>query len=118
LKPMIVITPPRKKSSSGGHWYSTSGLAVHTQPDGKNTTLARARKQNLLPSVTTIIGQLEKPQLTKWKADQVHCPSFNNPPREGEEVRDYQNRIHQKLKDEQTDILRFRNQDPQGDLRM
>ena len=104
---MIVVTPPRKKRSSGGHWYSTSGLPAHTQPDGKNTTLRHARKQNLLPSVTTIIGQLEKPQLTKWKADKCIAQAFDNPPREGEEVRDYQNRIHQSLKDEQTDVLDF-----------
>ena len=99
---MIVVTPPRKKRSSGGHWYSTSGLPAHTQPDGKNTTLRHARKQNLLPSVTTIIGQLEKPQLTKWKADKCIAQAFDNPPREGEDVKSYKGRIHQSLKDEQT----------------
>jgi hypothetical protein len=104
---MIVVTPEKKRRSSGAHWYSTSGLPAHTQPDGKNTTLRHARKQNLLPSVTTIIGQLEKPQLSKWKADQCIAASYDNPPREGEAVRDYQNRIHQKLKDEQTDVLDF-----------
>ena len=50
---------------------------------------------------------MEKPQLSKWKADQCIAASYDNPPREGEAVRDYQNRIHQKLKDEQTDILDF-----------
>ena len=104
---MIVVTPEKKKRSTGAHWYSTGGLPVHVQPDGKNTTLRHARKQNLLPSVTTLIGQLEKPQLSKWKADKCIAESFNNPPREGEAVRDYQNRIHQSLKDEQTDILDF-----------
>ena len=104
---MIVITPPRKKGSSGGHWYSTSGLPTHSQSDGKNTTLAHARKQNLLPSVTTIIGQLEKPQLTKWKADRCIAQSFDNPPREGEDVRSYKGRIIQSLKDEQTEVRDF-----------
>jgi hypothetical protein len=104
---MIVITPPRKKSSSGGHWYSTSGLPTHSQPDGKNTTLAHARKQNLLPSVTTIIGQLEKPQLTKWKADRCIAQSFDNPPKEGEDVKSYKGRIIQSLKDEQTEVRDF-----------
>tara|TARA_R110001592_G_scaffold362722_2_gene677856 strand:+ start:558 stop:1370 length:813 start_codon:yes stop_codon:yes gene_type:complete len=104
---MIVVTPPRKKKSSGGHWYSISGRPVHTQPNGKNTTLRHARTQNLVPSVTTIIGQLDKPQLTKWRENNCIANSFNNPPREGEEVRDYQNRIHQNLKDDQNEILDF-----------
>ena len=105
---MIVVTPPQKKKrETGGHWYDTSGLAAHKQPDGRNTTLRHARRQNLLPSVTTIIGQLEKPQLTKWKADKCIASAYERPPREGETVRDYQNRIHQSLKDEQTEILDF-----------
>lgn len=104
---MIVITPEKKKRSTGAHWYSTSGLPTHTQPDGKNTTLRHARKQNLLPSVTTIIGLLEKPALSKWKADKCIAESFNNLPREGEAVRDYQNRIHQSLKDERAEVMDF-----------
>ena len=104
---MIVITPKKQGRSSGAHWYNTSGLPAHTQPGGKNTTLRHARKQNLLPSVTTLIGQLEKPQLSKWKADKCIAGSFNNQPREGEAVRDYQNRIHQSLKDEQNEVLDF-----------
>jgi hypothetical protein len=104
---MIAIIPPRKESNPGGHWYSTSGLPAHTQPSGKNTTLAHARKQNLLPSVTTIIGQLEKPQLTKWKADKCIVQAFDNPPREGEDIKSYKGRIIQSLKDEQTEVRDF-----------
>ena len=101
----MIVTFPKKKSSSGGHWYSTSGLPVHTQPDGKNTTLKHARVQNLLPSVTAIIGQLEKPQLTKWKADRCIAKSFECPPKDGEDVKDYKGRIHQLLRDDQSEVL-------------
>jgi hypothetical protein len=57
--------------STGGHWYTVDGRAMHTVV-GKNgserpTTLRDARQLNLIPSVTTIMRVLEKPQLTDWK---------------------------------------------------
>ena len=104
---MIIVTPERKKPQSGAHWYTISGLPAHTQPGGKNTTLRHAREQNLMPSVTSIIGQLDKPQLSKWKEDKFITASFDNPPFEGESVQDYKGRIHQIIKDEQTGILDF-----------
>jgi hypothetical protein len=66
---MAIIT---KAPQSGSHWYSLNGRPCHTVPnkdgDGeRNTTLREARKLGLLPSVTSIIGILDKPQLTKWK---------------------------------------------------
>ena len=107
----MVIVQPRKslvgKVESGGHWYTASGLPLHTQPDGKNTTLRHARKQQLFPSVTTLLGILDKPQLTKWKTDKCIEESFYKRPQEGEEVQDYKNRIHHSLKGEQKEITSF-----------
>jgi hypothetical protein len=65
---MAILTKPALGSS---HWYSLDGKPCHTVPnkdgDGtRTTTLRDARKLQLLPSVTTIIGILDKPQLTKW----------------------------------------------------
>lgn len=59
------------------HWYDRAGKACHTQPkksqpgETRATTLADARKLGLLPSVTGILGVLDKPQLTDWKLEQL-----------------------------------------------
>lgn len=52
------------------HWYTPQGEARHFI-NGRATTLRDARKENLLPSVTTILGILDKPALTNWKLKQV-----------------------------------------------
>jgi hypothetical protein len=51
----------------------------------RTTTLRDARKLNLLPSVTTIIGILDKPQLTKWKMREAAKAALLVPPPQGEE---------------------------------
>lgn len=61
--------------AEGGHWYDKDGKPAYTQvtASGKNkgqerpTTIRDARKQNLVPSVTTITSILDKPALTHWK---------------------------------------------------
>ncbi len=54
------------------HWYAKDGTPTYTVigTNGKerDTTLRDARKLKLVPSVTTIIGQIAKPQLDRWKA--------------------------------------------------
>ena len=75
---------------SGSHWYSLDGQPCHTVPtkdggDKRNTTLRDARKLNLLPSVTNIIGILDKPQLTKWKMREVAKAAIAIPGPQGEE---------------------------------
>lgn len=54
-----------------GHWYSSDGEPCYTQPDGKQTTLRHARKQNLVPSVTTILKAAAAPGLEIWKQNQL-----------------------------------------------
>ena len=64
-------------TKESGHWYNHSGISCHTQPkksqpgETRPTTLADARKLKLLPSVTGILGVLDKPQLTDWKMQQL-----------------------------------------------
>ncbi len=58
------------------HWYSQDGTTKYTVPyaNGKgerDTNLSDARKLGLSPSVTTIIGLLDKPALTIWKMNQL-----------------------------------------------
>lgn len=57
-----------------GHYYDRDGNPCHTQPTkagAKNktrpTTVTDARKQNLLPSVTTVFDVISKPFLTEWQ---------------------------------------------------
>ncbi len=59
-----------------GHWYNKEGNAQYEveRADKKGlraTTLADARKLNLVPSVTTILGIIDKPMLTRWKINEV-----------------------------------------------
>jgi hypothetical protein len=53
------------------HWYSITGAPRHTRENGKPVTLREARKENLFPSVTTILKILAKPSLDKWKVEQA-----------------------------------------------
>jgi hypothetical protein len=63
-----------KKSA---HWYRPDGSSCHTVPnktkpgESRPTTLRDARALSLLPSVTTILGILDKPQLNDWKLEQL-----------------------------------------------
>lgn len=53
-----------------GHWYKKDGSPCHYQPDGSNTTLRHARKQDLVPSVTGILDIVDKPGLTNYLINQ------------------------------------------------
>lgn len=65
------------------HWYTAEGNPCHTQPDGKKTTLRHARKQNLLPSVTSVLSIIPKQAIEDWRVQQaviatMHCMSESN----------------------------------------
>ena len=55
------------RASESSHWYTREGAPKYTveakNGNLRNTTLADARKMNLVPSVTTIIGCAAKPGL-------------------------------------------------------
>jgi ATP-dependent exoDNAse (exonuclease V) beta subunit len=105
----MIIPEAKKNTSSGQHWYTLTGEACHRQPDGKNTTVKHARKQNLVPSVSGILGMIEKPHLSKWKCDQMVRKCIKHPHNEGESERDYINRIHGYTKIDMHKILDFGN---------
>lgn len=63
------------KHDDGGHWYDRAGNPCYEQVSKssgrvRNTTLRDARKLLLVPSVTTVLGVLAKPQLEVWKVKQ------------------------------------------------
>lgn len=69
---MTTDSPQLKES---GHWYQRDGTPCYTiigkNGNERNTTLADARKLDLLPSVTTILKEAAKPGLENWKQEQV-----------------------------------------------
>jgi hypothetical protein len=66
-------------AKESSHYYYLDGRSCHTQPyadkkragETRPTTIKDARKLGLLPSVTGILGVLDKPQLTDWKLEQL-----------------------------------------------
>lgn len=57
-----------------GHWYKPDGAPFYTVRDAKGNergvTLRDARKVGAVPSVTTVLQVLAKPQLETWKVKQ------------------------------------------------
>lgn len=91
-------------TSEAGHWYSRRGEPMY-QIEGangkiRNTTLRDARKHDLVPSVTTILGVAAKPGLEKWKMQQVLLASLTLPKRDGESEDDYLDRIMEDSKEQ------------------
>lgn len=82
------------------HWYSQTGEAAHTviAKNGlpRDTTLADARKSNLLPSVTTVIKQtLAAPELERWKITQAIHAALTLPEIAGESLEDRVRRVRE-----------------------
>lgn len=77
-----------------GHWYRLDNgepmyEVLKSKGEGtRPTTLADARKLKLVPSVTGIIGILDKPMLTKWKMEQILKAIYENPFEYGDKLWD------------------------------
>lgn len=84
-------------TSESGHWYTKDGEPAYTiiGKNGKerNTTLRDARKEGLLPSVTTIIKLAAAPGLEQWKQRQVLLSALTLPKIDGESEDSYIARI-------------------------
>ena len=94
---MAELTAP-KKTGEGGHWYTRTGEAAYEQPtaDGKGTratNLKDARKLGLLPSVTTVLSALDRPQLTLWKLKNAVRTAGGTARRDGEEEEEWVQRV-------------------------
>ena len=71
---MAQETKTRDIGAESGHWYNEAGL-VESVPSAKGDkmikpTLRQARTLNLLPSTTTILRVIAKPNLELWRAKQ------------------------------------------------
>jgi hypothetical protein len=75
-------------SPDKAHWYQPDGVPLHTVLSAKGeprpTTLRDARKLNLLPSVTNILGVIAKPELTAWLQEQAVMAALTLPRLAGE----------------------------------
>ena len=96
-------------TSEQGHWYDREGNPRYTivGKNGKerNTTLRDARKEGLLPSVTSIIRCAAAPGLENWKAQQVLMAALTTDRSPLESEQDYIDRI---IKDSQEQALKAR----------
>lgn len=106
----MTPTAARPISSQSAHWYTRAGEPMHTviakgsgQP--RATTIADARKLDLVPSVTTILKVLNKPDLNNWIREQDCLAVLTSPHRENEELDAFVHRIlhEDKTQDEERD---------------
>ena len=85
------------QTDQAGHWYTEKGESAHVvigkNGNERNTTVADARKMGLLPSVTSVLGIMDKPQLTAWKIEQAIMSSLTLPKEDGESLEDYAKRV-------------------------
>lgn len=68
-------------STNGSHWYRRDGTACFELPKKSGgmraVTIRDARELGLLPSVTTVLSVLDKPQLQEWKFRQITKAAFD-----------------------------------------
>ena len=93
---MAIINRP-SNLFQGGHWYTLDGKSCH-KVEGKNgkmraTTLRDARQLGLLPSVTGIIGMMDKSQLTQWKMRETAKASIGMDIQPNEDPDTYADRV-------------------------
>lgn len=60
------------------HWYAQDGTPCHYQGD-RPTNLRDARKQGLVPSVSTVLSILAKPALVQWQIRQAVLAALTLP---------------------------------------
>ena len=85
------------RTTESGHWYGLDGSPRYTvkAKDGsmRPTTLRDARKNQLVPSVTTVMKVAAAPGLEVWKQEQLLLAALTLPKRPDESEKDYITRI-------------------------
>jgi hypothetical protein len=92
------------------HWYTKSGEPAFEMPkkDGsgmRSTNVKDARELDLVPSVSTVLGILDKPQLNDWKQEQAILASLTLPRLEGEGEDAFAKRVVQDAKSVSRDAM-------------
>lgn len=94
---MAILT--KGKQTPASHWYTREGQPAHAQPKAggageRPTTITDARRLGLVPSVTTILSIIGKPQLEKWKVTQGILAAGKNPRQEAESEEYWVQRVY------------------------
>jgi len=87
-----------EKVQENGNWYTREGTPAYTtigKTGERPTTLRDARKEGLLPSVTTINGMLSKAGLDTWKQQQVLLAALTLPRETNEPEQEWLKRVMQ-----------------------
>ena len=99
LLPVGGKAPPKEE---GGHWYTRTGQPAYEQRTQKGglrpTDLRDAKKLGLVPSVTTVLSVIAKPQLVTWCMDQAILAALTLPKRPDEAESAYLARIREDSK--------------------
>ena len=89
------------QAEGSSHWYDRQGKPQYSRPNKakpgqmRDTNLRDARKENLLPSVTTITKIIARPQLEAWKIEQGILASLTLPRADNETDDDFARRVVQ-----------------------
>jgi len=76
IKPSHLLTTGAavaiaNRTPNDAHWYTLAGAPSHTNDKGNPTTLREARRENLLPSITTVLGVVDAKGLNRWRENQI-----------------------------------------------
>lgn len=104
-----LVTPQRT-----ARWYTRQGEALYQvpykdkkKPGMKEVTLREARELKLLPSVTTILQVMAKPELEAWKIEQGILAALTLPRKEGEDLGVFAKRVVQDSQQQVTEAADF-----------
>lgn len=93
-----MITAARPTEERSAHFYTQDGRACYevakkSGPGMRRTNVTDARKLGLLPSPTTVLKQLAKPQLVNWQIEQGCLAVLTSPRRDGEQLDAFVHRV-------------------------
>ena len=100
----MSLTAKETRGTEAGHWYTKDGQPAYTVigANGKEraTTLRDARKENLVPSVTTILKVANNPVLNQWIQKQVLYAALTLPRADDENDDSFVARVMQDSKEQ------------------
>lgn len=93
-----MTTAARTNTEGSARFYTRTGEPCFEIPkkkgDGtRKPTIKDAREMGLVPSVTSILKVLDKPQLNAWKIEQACLAVLTSPRKDGEDVDSFVHRI-------------------------
>jgi ATP-dependent exoDNAse (exonuclease V) beta subunit len=118
-----MTTLARPTTRNDAHWYGKDGTPAYDQPNKSKggtrpTTLSDAKKQGLLPSVTTVLQILAKPALNTWLQEQAILAVMTTPRLPGEADDAFVQRVlhTDRTQDEEARVARERGTEIHSEL--